>query len=300
MVIHSIIRRIASNPVTGVVACAIVVLGVTEDKTKGITYADVANSLSADYIHLYYVDIVSDEFDEYTPDASGEDLSVERHGDDFFNASSRDALEFLYKDDIDRFVASFNKENVMNTIEEQGSYTINYRLLINGEPNYVSMKAIKMSGDDSHIIIGVSNINTQMRQQEDMEKMKEEQIAFARIAALSGNYICIYSVNPETDIYTEYDATREYEGIGLSKFGDDFFNAAIEESGRAIWSEDLDYFRANFSKENVLRSIKDNGFFIINYRLMIDGKPQSVSLKAVMLEEKEGPQLIIGVSRVDA
>ena len=300
MVIHSIIRRIASNPVTGVVACAIVVLGVTEDKTKGITYADVANSLSADYIHLYYVDIVSDEFDEYTPDASGEDLSVERHGDDFFNASSRDALEFLYKDDIDRFVASFNKENVMNTIEEQGSYTINYRLLINGEPNYVSMKAIKMSGDDSHIIIGVSNINTQMKQQEDMEKMKEEQIAFARIAALSGNYICIYSVNPETDIYTEYDATREYEGIGLSKFGDDFFNAAIEESGRAIWSEDLDYFRANFSKENVLRSIKDNGFFIINYRLMIDGKPQSVSLKAVMLEEKEGPQLIIGVSRVDA
>lgn len=300
MVIHSIIRRIASNPVTGVVACAIVVLGVTDDKTKDITYADVANSLSADYIHLYYVDIVSDEFDEYTPDASGEDLSVERHGEDFFNACSRDALKYLYKDDIDRFVASFKKENIMNTIEEQGSYTINFRLLINGEPNYVSMKAIKRSRDDSHIIIGVSNVNTQMKQQEDMKKMKEEQIAFARIAALSGNYICIYSVNPETDIYTEYDASREYEGIGLSKFGDDFFNAAIEESGRAIWSEDLDYFQANFSKENVLRSIKDNGFFIINYRLMIDGKPQSVSLKAVMLEEKEGPQLIIGVSRVDA
>lgn len=227
-------------------------------------------------------------------------MSVERHGDDFFNASGRDALKYLYKDDVDRFVASFNKENVMNTIETQGSYTINYRLLINGEPNYVSMKAIKMSRDDTHIIIGVSNVNSQMKQHEDMEKMKEEQIAFARIAALSGNYICIYSVNPETDIYTEYDASREYEGIRLSKFGDDFFSATIEESGRAIWSEDQEYFRANFSKENILKSIKDNGSFIMNYHLVIDGEPTSVSLKAVMLEEKEGPQIIIGVSRVDA
>ena len=299
-VIHSIIRRIATNPVTGVTACAIVVLGVTKEENQGITYADVANSLSADYMHLYYVDIESEEFDEYTPDPSGEDLSAERHGEDFFNASRKDALKYIYKDDVERFVESFNKDNILKTVDEQGTYTITYRLIIDGKPTYVSMKAIKMSRDESHMIIGVSNVDTQMKQQEALEKMKEEQISFSRIAALSGNYICIYMVDPETDDFIEYNASSDYEGIGFSKHGTDFFNIALEESNRAIYSDDVDYFQKAFTKENVLQRIKENGFFIINYRLMIDGESKNVSLKAVMLYEKDGPQIIIGISRIDA
>ena len=50
----------------------------------------------------------------------------------------------------------------------------------------------------------------------------------------------------------------------------------------------------------MLQRIEENGYYIINYRLMIDGEPQNVSLKAVMFYEKDGPQLIIGVSKADA
>lgn len=299
-VIHSIIRRIASNPVTGVTACAIVVLGVTKEINQGITYADVANSLSADYMHLYYVDIESDEFDEYTPDASGEDLLVERHGEDFFNASRKDALEYIFKDDLDRFTKSFTKENILKTIELDGTYTITYRLLVEGKPTYVSMKAIKMSKDESHMIIGVNNVDTQMKQQEALERMKEEQMAFARITALAGNYICIYTVNPENDSYSEYQSSSDYAEIGLARYGDRFFERSKIDSTKAIYSEDLEYFQKAFTKENVLQRIEENGYYIINYRLMIDGEPQNVSLKAVMFYEKDGPQLIIGVSKADA
>ncbi len=71
------------------------------------------------------------------------------------------------------------------------------------------MKALRMEGDERHIIIGVSSIDAQMRHQEAMERVKEERITYSRITALSGDYIAIYTVDPETDHYFEYSATTD-------------------------------------------------------------------------------------------
>ena len=49
-----------------------------------------------------------------------------------------------------------------------------------------------------------------------------------------------------------------------------------------------------------MREIETDGVFDLEYRLMIEGEPIYVSLKAAMVEEKDGPQLIIGVSDIDA
>ena len=39
---------------------------------------------------------------------------------------------------------------------------------------------------------------TQMRQKEEMDRLKAEQITYSRINALSRDYVCIYTVNPVT------------------------------------------------------------------------------------------------------
>ena len=54
-----------------------------------------------------------------------------------------------------------------------------------------------------------------------------------------------------------------------------------------------------FTKENVLKEIKENGIFIIDYRLLIEGAPVYVSLKAALVKEKDKPQLIVGVVNID-
>ena len=226
MMIHSLVSRIASNPVGGTYACAIVVLGINNQTDHGVTYNDIANSLSADYLNLYYVDLDTDEFVEYRPDSTpgGENLTVERHDVNFFRNSCIDAAVHIYKDDVDRFIKSFNKENIVSSIEEYGSFTLTYRLLIDGTPTYVHMKAIPMTNDASHIIIGVANVDAQMKQQEKLERMQEEQTTFARYKALSNDIICIYVVNPVTNEYTEYNESQDYADLGIEKNGEDFFD----------------------------------------------------------------------------
>ena len=298
--IHAMIRRIAFNPVTGMTACNVIVLGVVKDTGQGVTYADIANSLSSDYIFLYYVNFESEAFTEYSPDPSSSALAVERHGTDFFRASRNDASEAIHPDDLSRFVAAFTKENLISSMDKYGAFTLTYRLMINKEPVYVHLKAVRMSHDPNHVIIGVSNIDAQMRVQENLQRLKEEQIIYNRLAALSGNHICIYTVNLQDNTYTEYGSTSDYAGLDLTKTGKDFFENAIADSYQALYSGDQEMFREMFRKEHILQEIEKSGVFVMNYRLMINGHPTYVSLRAATVNEKGEMKMVISVSDIDS
>ncbi len=295
-IIQSMIKKVADNPVTGVSAFAVAVLDITEEKEEQLSYAHVAQALSSDYLYLYYVDLDTEEFVEYSNDST-HGLSLERHGDDFFNASRRDAAEFIYESDREAFIADFTKEKVLKMIDGQGAYVYTYRLMINDTPTYVNMKAVRMNKDDSHIIIGVNNVDAQMRQQEAIERLKEEQTTYSRISALIGGFIAIYTVDPESGNYIQYSATREYSDLHTSRAGVDFYADSICDSRDVVYPDDLDYLLRELTKEKILSRTKDGGVFKIRYRLMLNGEPVRITLRAGMVQEKDGPQLIVGVSR---
>ena len=298
--IHAFIRRVAVNPVTGTAAIAIAVLAIMkENGNAGASFANITRALSSDYIYLYYVNVETDQFIEFTSDPTRENLAVERRGVNFFSASAEDAQLFIYREDRDYLIKSFTKENILKTIDEHGTFTVTYRLMIDGVPTYVSLKAVRMRSDEKHIIVGVSNVDAQMRQKEEMSRIQAEQITYARINALTKGFICIYTVDPITGHYTEYSATRDYEELGVPKSGDDFFAQSRKESARVLHPEDLKKFQALMTKENIMEEIKQRGVFTLQYRMYLDGEPRYINLQAALVEEKDGPQLIIGVNNVD-
>ena len=173
--VHTLVRRVAVNPVTGTAAVVTAILAIIRDKERvGMDYAHIAKALSADYVYLYYVDMETEEFIEYSPAPEREDLTIERHGNNFFAQSHEDAKDKLYRDDRKLLINAFTRENIERTLDEQGTFTLTYRLLIDEKPVYVNMKAVRMHGDRRHIIIGVSNVDAQMRQQEALTRMKAD------------------------------------------------------------------------------------------------------------------------------
>ena len=54
------------------------------------------------------------------------------------------------------------------------------------------------------------------------------------------------------------------------------------------------------TRENILSRLEKEGVYAFQYRLMLDGTPRYVSLKAALVEEQDGPVLIIGVNDIDA
>ena len=269
--------------------------------STSLTYTKIARTLSTDYRYIYYVNIVTDEFIEYKSEQSGEDLNVERRGSDFFKTSCENAKTLLHKDDSPAFIAAFNKENVLHSIDTTGIFSATYRMVNTGEPIYMNMKGTRISDDAEHILLGVSNVDAQMRDRVALEHLQEEQATYERITALSGDFLAMYTVNPETERYTEYSSMKDYSDIGLQKEGTDFFSRLQIDAKAVIHPDDLDLISEMMTKEKILKEIKEHGLFALTYRLMINGEPIYAMLKAAMIEEKDGQkQLIIGVNNIDA
>ena len=296
-----LIRRIAVNPVNGKAALLVIILGITEEKISddALTYANVAHALSADYIDIFHVNLVTEDYIQYCPDAMNEDIAVETRGTSFFAKARQDAGTILYEDDRETFIKAFTKENVLKNIEDHGAFTTTYRIYVDGQPQYVQMKAIYIGNHKDRIIIGVNNVNAQMKQRETMERIKEEKLVFSRMTALSGEFISFYSVDPATGHYYIFNSTQDFESLGVSLTGTDFFGDSAKEVPSVLHPDDLAMFQKHFSKEAVMKHVMQGQVYSISYRLMIFGAPRYVCLRAALVNEEGRDRLIIGVSDID-
>ena len=306
LIIDYLIEHVAVNPLTGLSALIVVVLSMTDlsevsfDNEEMIPADSFVYALAADYTFLYYVDLDTEHFVEYRPDEKSGELKIIRHDTDFFAKCHHDILQQIHRDDRDKLLSEFTKEIVSDTIDRKKSFTITYRLLTENGPMYVSLKASRLGTTGNRIIIGVNNVDPQMKAQEAFERVKEERTTYARITALAGNYISIYTVDPDTDEYVEYSVTEVYEALNLPKKGLSFFDEAMHNIKDVLHQDDQERVMSLLRKDKVLEAIKQNGVFAIDYRLMLGGEPHFVSLKAAMVKEADGPRLIVGVSDIDA
>ena len=293
-VIHSFARRVGINPVNGNIAVAIAVLSIT-DPNENTSYAEIARALAADYYNIYIIDLDTDRFIEYSSTVGAEELAMERHGTDFFASSKRDTLTRIYESDREAFLTLFTKENIIRELDEQGVFTATYRLIDSGAPVYANMKITRMKAQGNRIILGVSIVDSQMKQKELLERRQREEDAYKRVMALSGDYLSLYTVEPDTGRYYQFNANGDYTSLGLAITGDDFFRQTLIDVQNVVFPDDLPLFRERFTKENILRVIKEEGLFQIRYRLLIKGIPTPVSLKIVSVKERDGERLIAGV-----
>ena len=291
---HAVVTKIAENHVTGKNACAAVVLDIVEaSKDFSLDFGQVARALSADYLYLYYVNMKTEEFTAYTNSVDG--LQVTSKSKNFFDEARKDAHNVIYSEDLERFLDSFTREKITDSLETHKTFSVSYRLNRPDGPVYVSMKAVRMGDDSEHVVFGVNSIDAQMRFQKEYEKVKEEGIAYSRMMSLIGGFIALYLVDPDTGRFVEYSSDSEYQKLELSKSGEDFFEESRQNSKKVIYSEDRDLFNAMFTREKVIREVEKNGNFEMIYRLLVNDTPQYVSLKAALLDESDGKKLIVGV-----
>ncbi len=296
---HVFIRRIAVNPVTGVRAIAVVVLGINEDKgAEELTYSYVAQALSSDYMNLYYVDLDTEKYIEYSAGDDYDNLAIEKHGEDFFAKSREDAKTYLYEDDREFFIERFTKEKIEEQLRKDGVFTLSYRLLQDGKPIYVLMKVVRIKMKGNNIIIGVSNIDAQMKEKEAIERVKEENLTYSRLSVLGENYISIFVVNTDTDHYIRCATNHEVDEYTIGSEGDNFFDRFLESRKKFIYLEDLDFALSQLSRSNILRQVEKNGVFSNNCRIIVNNELRYCRTKAAYVEEKGGKRLVIGISDI--
>ncbi|MCR5331380.1 MAG: diguanylate cyclase [Lachnospiraceae bacterium] len=268
-------------------------------RTNEIILSHISQTLTHGYADLFYINVVTGDYIEYKTNDTSDSLKEVRRGNDFFVSCKDEAEQFIYEEDRQKFVDSMKKDFLTDTLEKNKSFVMTYRLLSENGPIYVSMKVSKVDDDENCIIIGVNDINEEMKQRQAAERIQEERTVYRRINALVGDFICVYLIDPESDRFWELSASEDYNRFMLPKEGTDFFDTSSEYLRKVVYHSDLTHFVSVFAKEKILEEISKNGIFAINYRMVADNIPRYVQLKAAMIDEKEGKRLIIGINDID-
>jgi len=270
-------------------------------RSSGLIYTRIAQTLARGYTNLYYVNLDSEEFIEYQSDEENGLLNEVRRGYHFFEECQIEAEEFVHPEDRAAFKKALDRKTLVRALEKNKSFVLIYRLLKEGGgATYVTLKASRMVDDDRFIILGVTDTDEEVKKSREAERVREEQIAYARINALAGDFLAVYVIDPVSGFYREFSATENYETLEQAKAGRDFFGTTRKAAEKAIYADDLNLFLSAITEENVLKQIEENGIFTLTYRINLEGKTPYIQFKAAMVEEKEGRRLIVGLSNVDA
>ena len=267
---------------------------------NGIVYTHIAQALARGYTVLYYVDLNTEQFIEYRLENNGSSLAEARRGWHFFEECQEEVDRNIYPDDRDALKKALDRKTLENALNEDNSFFMTYRLLTDGEPKFVSIRVTRMMDDERYIVLAVMDIDDQVKQRSAAVRAAEEKIAFNRLKALAGDFLCIYVVDPETGRYREFSSTAGFSTVAHLKEGADFFTDSREQSRFLLYPEDLQRFNTVMTRENVLKEIETRGMFTLSYRMLIRGASHYVRMKVALVEEKDRRRLIVGINDIDA
>ena len=158
---------------------------------------------------------VTNEYTWYSVDEDYHSLSIPQSGADFFKDLVRDADRVIYEDDKHIFMKEMTKEKLLSGMDKGSMQSIEYRLMIDGKPVYHTLRLIRGPREgDEYFILGVINIDEQVRRRQKEKKLEEENRIYNQIAdSLAEHYDTLYYVDTETDDYFEVSSSDVYTSM---------------------------------------------------------------------------------------
>ena len=156
-----------------------------EEKKAIITFSQIAESLASNYDVIYYVDMETGNYTGYTSKNIFGELQVDESGEDFFGDSLINIKRMIHPQDRDYLSASLSRDNLITSLEKRKQYELRYRLNIDERVEHTRM-SIRKSSDGRHIIVGVENIEDEVKKEHEHLRALNTEKELARRDELTG------------------------------------------------------------------------------------------------------------------
>ena len=172
-------------------------------------FNQITASLAGRYDTLYYIDLDTCTFVEISSTDEYKRMNVPATGSDFFAESRRSIRKFVHPEDQEMAIRIHYKDAMLKNLEHRSSYSLSYRLVVNGQVRYIRHTEI-MSQDKKHLIVCVENIDDEVRADLELKENQKKSVTYTQIAeSLASHYDLIYYVDAQTTYYIEF-ATHKF------------------------------------------------------------------------------------------
>ncbi|MCR5508757.1 MAG: diguanylate cyclase, partial [Lachnospiraceae bacterium] len=156
-----------------------------ESMKQNITFSRIAESLASNYDILYYVDTSDSSYVSYESNNIYGQLEMASSGDDFYAESKQNIPQVVHKNDRERLIEFVDRDRMISSMENRKRLVIDYRIVVNKKSQYVRM-IVRKTSDGAHFIIGVENIDAEVKKEKQVLKALNTEKELARRDELTG------------------------------------------------------------------------------------------------------------------
>lgn len=148
-------------------------------------YNKISESLASHYDTIYYINAENDNYREFVFDKKSGAVQIKSEGTDFFTDMQKTVRNMIYPTDRKALFSALNKISLIDELKVKKQFSLDYRLIINSEPKYTRLVAMWAS-DKAHFIIGVENIDEELRKEHEQANALKLANQMARHDELTG------------------------------------------------------------------------------------------------------------------
>ena len=253
-----------------------------------LAFRSIAETLLSEYLCVYFVNATTNEYILYSAYDWYKALHTGNGGENFYSDVAKVTEKLIYEADKHIFLDENLKEILLSQVENDAVHLTDYRLVIDGEPVYHRSRLIRGVGEDGCFILGVQNVDDEVRDRLRAERSERERDIFAQIAgSLAGHYDTLYYVDTVTDHYFEYSSTDTYKKLNIPLEGDDFFADTVKNAKKFAHPDDQARMLSLFDKQNMLDNLKNSKRFSAAYRLVVSGEIMYIRCSQIWASDRK-------------
>ena len=267
-----------------------------EMKEKEI-YDHIATSLAENFEAMYYINIETGEFREFSTSQEYASMEVSAEGRDFYAETQNNIDKCVHPDDREFARSIHRKDMMLKNLEERKSYSYKYRLMIGGQPRYFQFTVMR-ANDGRHFILYEKDIDNEITAENMRIENQKKHVTFSQIAEiLAVNYDVIYCVDAADSSFVSYECRNIYGQLEAQKSGDDFFAESRNDISRIVHKNDRDLVLEFVNRDHLISTLKDQRSCSIEYRITAFGKTHYVRM--TIRKTANETHFIIGIENID-
>ena len=267
-----------------------------ERKEKEI-YDNIATSLAENYEAMYYINIETGAFREFSKNGEYAAMEVPCEGRDFYKETRLNIDKFVHPDDREFAKTLHQKETMLQILEDKKSYSYKYRLMINGKPKHFQFTMMR-APDGKHFIISEKNIEEEITTENMRLANQKDHVTFTQVAEiLAVNYDVIYYVDAKDSSYISYECRNIYGEVDVQRTGNDFFADSKTDITNIVHKSDRDNVLEFVNKKQVASTLTNQKSCFMDYRIVAFKKTHYVRM--TIQKTTDETHYIIGIDNID-
>ncbi len=265
-------------------------------KKERVIFNQIASSLAEHYDTLYYINIKTGRFFEYTSNDIFKSLNIPPQGDNFFAETEKSMRKLAFPEDLEKAIRIYQKPEMLKNLSKASQFSSIYRLVIDSKLINVRCQQI-LTNDKKHVIVCIENINDEVSAQEELEATRRQNADYSNIAgSLASHYEVIYYVDSFSGEYYEIVSDSRFGTAGVMENGKDFFSD-IQVNVKRVYPGDREKVLRFLDQQNVRSVLKDKRHCSMDYRLLLDGEVSYTRLTFMWSADRV--HFIIGVENIN-